>query len=155
MKTSMFMAAVVLVSAVTGGLLVTYWFQSGESAKTKDKPNFHFTAQDCPEGVCVYLTPKYYYKRSLEDICLWFHRNQLSKRNLNVFFFTDETLMKSFINDINDPRSAFDYGFNKPKTKTTEESSSARRSKHDATCFRCPSEPLLVLMLIRQVRDLI
>ena len=53
MKTSMFMAAVVLVSAVTGGLLVTYWFQSGESVKTKDKPNFHFTAQDCPGGVCL------------------------------------------------------------------------------------------------------
>jgi hypothetical protein len=57
MKTSMFMAAVVLVSAVTGGLLVAYRFQPGEDAKAKDKPNFPFTTQDCPEGVCVYRLP--------------------------------------------------------------------------------------------------
>jgi hypothetical protein len=135
MKTSVFMAAVALISAVAGGLLVTY--------RSKDKPNFSFTAQECQEGICVYLAPKYYQKRSLEDICLWFHRNQLGKRNLNVYFFTDEALMKSYIDDINDPRSAFDYGADEPKTKTTEESSSARRSKYDATCFRCLSEPML------------
>jgi hypothetical protein len=140
MKTSMFMAAVVLVLAVTGGFLIAYRFQPGEDAKTKDKPNFPFTTQDCPEGVCVYLAPKYYQKRSLEDICLWFHRNQLGKRDLAVFFFTDEALMKSFIDD---PRYAVHYDTDEPKTKTTEESSSARRSKYDATCFRCLSEPSL------------
>ena len=132
----MFVAAVVLVSAATSGLLFTYRFQSGESAKTKDKPNVPFTTQDCPEGVCVYLTPKYYQKRSLEDICLWFHRDQPSKRDLSVYFFTDEALMKSYIDD---PRYAVDYVVDEPDTKTTEEPSSARRCKYDAMCF----EPLL------------
>src|SRR5262245_24240910 len=105
MKTSMFMAAVVLVSAVTGGLLFTYRFQSDESAKTKDKPNFPFKVQECKDRVCVYLAPMHYHKRSLEDICLWFHRNHLSARNLDVYFFTDEARMKFFKND---SRYAFD-----------------------------------------------
>ena len=59
MKTAMFVAAVVLVSAVMGGVLVT--------CRSKDKPNFSFTAQDCPGGICVYIAPKYYQKRSLEE----------------------------------------------------------------------------------------
>jgi hypothetical protein len=132
MKTSMLVAIVVVVSVITSGLLLTCWFQS----KTKDKPNFLFTMQEGRDRVCVYLTPKYYHKRSLEEICLWYHRNHLSERNLNVLFFTDEALMESFIND---PVSPFDES----EGKITGEASSSRRSMYDATCFRCPSEPLL------------
>lgn len=136
MKTSMFMAAVVLVSVVTGGLLFTYRFQSGESAKTKDKPNFPFTVQECKDRVCVYLAPMHYHKRSLEDICLWFHRNNLSARNLDVYFFTDEARMKFFKNDSR-------YPFDELEGKITGGASSSRRTMYDATCSRCPSEPLL------------
>jgi len=102
MKTSTLVAIVVVVSVNTSGLLLTCWFQS----KTKDKPNFPIMVQECEDRVCVYLAPMHYHKRSLEDICLWFHRNHLSARNLDVYFFTDEARMKFFKNDSRYPFSS-------------------------------------------------
>lgn len=139
MKTSTLSTAVVFLAAVIGGLLFAYRFQSADSARTDDRSKFPFTIQDSPNGACVYLTPEHYHRKNLEDICLWFHRKNLSARDIGVLFFTDEGRMKSFINDVNGPLYLDDAS----EASGAEESSSARRSMYDATCYRCPSEPLL------------
>ncbi len=130
------MAMIVFISTAVCGQLFGCRYQSAESARTNDKPNFPFTMQDSGNGVCIYLAPEHYHKGNLEDLCLWFHRNQLGMRNLRLFFFTDEARRQFFIDDSQ-------YLVTEPEVKISKEPSSSRRTLYDACCLRSPAEPML------------